>query len=93
MGASRGGETSAVDAPAWPLKALHFLRLTDPHDGLISLTNLAVIVAIAKVAQSHDPMVIAGAFATAVGGYGYKKFINRDSVPMSPGSPDAPPNP
>lgn len=42
-----------------------------------------MLVAIVKVAQSHDPYVIAGAFGISVGGYGYKKYINQASA-MSP---------
>lgn len=35
------------------LQLLTFLRLVDQHDGLVSLTNLALLVAIAKIATTQ----------------------------------------
>jgi len=55
------------------LKALAFLRLTDRDDGLVSLTNVACCVAIAKLALTPSPSVAElGALLTALIAYQYK---------------------
>lgn len=63
---------------------LVFLRLVDSHDGNLSLTNLAVIAAIAKFAF----LPISGVFETAAmavifASYIAKKYLNKNAAPKS----------
>jgi hypothetical protein len=60
-------------------KVLTFLRIIDPHDGLISLTNVALLVVLVKIAASSSfSMVDAGALFVTLLSYQGKKLINRD---------------
>lgn len=59
--------------------ALSFLRIIDPHDGQISLTNVALIVVLIKIAASASfSMVDAGALFVTLLSYQGKKIINKD---------------
>jgi len=60
------------------MRTLNFFRLID-ENGLLSLTNIAVIVVIAKLsmAQQLDFSAVA-ALLTAIGGYSFKRFVNKD---------------
>jgi hypothetical protein len=62
------------------MSCLHFLRITDPHDGLISLSNIALIVAIAKIALSKTPPSLndLAALFLAFGNYNAKKLLAPD---------------
>lgn len=58
-------------------RALEFLRLVDPHDGQLSLSNIAVWVVLAKVALIRDAgMVDVGALLVAMLNYAYKRRVN-----------------
>lgn len=62
-------------------RLLSWSRLTDEHDGRLSLTNIAVLVAIVKLAVFVD----AGAtelvaLATTLLAYGWKKTVNAQKV-------------
>lgn len=59
---------------------LQFLRLVDQHDGLISLTNVALIVAIWKLATAPAAGPIdLGGLMLGLAAYNAKKFLNRDA--------------
>lgn len=58
---------------------LKFLRLVDHHDGLISLTNVALIIVLVKLAKTPSstltdtvPLIL------ALASYNVKKLINKD---------------
>jgi len=58
---------------------LKFLKIVDPHDGYISLTSLALLIVLYKLAKTpvstlEDtvPLII------ALASYNIKKFINKD---------------
>lgn len=60
-------------------KVLSFLRIIDPHDGQVSLTNVALIVVLIKIAASASfSMVDAGALFVTLLSYQGKKIINKD---------------
>lgn len=57
---------------------LNFFRLTDPHDGLVSLTNVAVLVVLVKIAMAEVvSLTEAGALLIAMVSYQGKKMINK----------------
>jgi hypothetical protein len=61
-------------------KVLSFLRLVDPHDGQISLTNVALIVVLVKIGFAPEvSLVDAGALFVTLLSYQGKKLINRDA--------------
>ncbi len=61
-------------------QALTFLRITDPHDGLVSLTNLALWVVLVKIAAAGEvTLVDAGALFVTLLSYQGKKVINKGS--------------
>ncbi len=52
------------------MKPLKFLRLVDEHDGNVSLTNLALLVVLVKIAISTNvSLVDAGALFTVLLSY------------------------
>lgn len=58
---------------------LTFLRLVDAHDGNLSLTNLAVIITLAKLAIAPvTSFVDVGTLFIALASYSYKKVVNKD---------------
>lgn len=60
-------------------KILTFLRIIDEHDGLISLTNVALFVVLFKIAFAASfSMVDAGALFVTLLSYQGKKLINKD---------------
>lgn len=75
------------------MNVLAFLRLTD-DDGLLSLTHIALMVVIAKVAfVQHASVVDLGGLLLGLANYSGKKIIDRTlpTYPMSPSSPAVPP--
>ncbi|CAB4199832.1 hypothetical protein UFOVP1351_11 [uncultured Caudovirales phage] len=57
---------------------LTFLRITDPHDGLVSLTNLALWVVLVKIAAAGEvTLTDAGALFVTLLSYQGKKVINK----------------
>jgi hypothetical protein len=63
------------------LRLLRWCRVVDAHDGLVSLTNLAVIVAIAKLARVHDASVtdLLTLMVTMLA-YGYKRRTGAKAI-------------
>lgn len=60
-------------------RLLTFLRIIDPYDGNISLSNLAVIVILAKLCITTDTsMVDLGGLFVSLLNYSTKKYINKD---------------
>jgi hypothetical protein len=61
-------------------RILEFIRLVDPHDGLLSLTNIALIVVIVKIATAPSTSLgdLGGLFV-ALASYQAKKLINKDA--------------
>lgn len=63
------------------LKPLVFLRLVDAHDGSLSLTNVAMYVALTKLAVAPQAGVTEVAtLLLALLSYSAKKVINRKAV-------------
>lgn len=63
------------------LKVLVFLRICDPFDNSLSITNLAMFVVLYKLAVVQTTSVNdLGTLLVALGGYNLKKFINADIV-------------
>lgn len=61
-------------------KILTFLRIVDPHDGLISLTNVALLVVLVKIAFAASFSIVeAGALFVTLLSYQGKKLINKDA--------------
>ncbi len=59
-------------------RVLEFLRLTDVHDGKLSLTNVALWVVLAKIATAGEvTLVDAGALFVTLLSYQSKKVINH----------------
>lgn len=60
------------------MKVLAFLRIIDEHDGKLSLTNLAVIVALLKLALASQVVAPTdlGTIIAALAAYQAKKWIN-----------------
>lgn len=67
------------------LRLLKFLNLLDAT-GSLSLTNVAVIIAIVKMASSHSAPVDAGALFASLLNYAHKRYTNAQGDPI-----DAPP--
>lgn len=60
--------------------AMCFFRLVDPHDGLVSLTNVGLIVAIAKLAWAPaSPVDFAVLTITLLSYYGKKTLTAKTS--------------
>ena len=78
------------------MRALHFLRLTDPHDGNISITNIALIVVLTKLAFARTTSIVdLGMLLLSLANYNAKKIINAgsgDSLPTA-ATPAFPPQP
>ena len=56
-------------------QAFTFLRLIDKHDGLLSLTNIALIVVIAKLIFVQNAGVMdLGALLLSLAAYNFKKY-------------------
>ncbi len=61
-------------SPGKLLSVFIWLRLVDPHDGLVSLTSIALIVALVKFAMVKDVSVTElTAFFSAMGFYAFKR--------------------
>lgn len=59
------------------MKALIFLRIVDDHDQLLSLTNVALIIALAKLCMATSTsMTDIGGLFTVLLAYTSKKYIN-----------------
>ena len=65
------------------IKTLKFLNLLD-SSGCLSLTNLAVYIAMFKMASSHAAPIDAGALFASLLNYAHKRYTN------SQGDEDAP---
>jgi hypothetical protein len=62
-------------------RLLAFLRLTDAHDGQLSLTNLALIIVLVKLALApSSPIDLATLLATLTAYYGKKVLSSRTSA-------------
>ncbi len=59
---------------------LNFLNLLD-DSGRLSITNLAVMVALAKLGVSHTNPVDVGVLFTSILNYGHKRLVNAQGVP------------
>lgn len=60
------------------LRSLIFLKLVDPHDNNLSLTSIAVLVALVKLSMTNSAsMSDLGALFTVLLSYTSKKFINN----------------
>jgi hypothetical protein len=60
-------------------RILIFFRLVDAHDGLISLTNLALIVVIVKLVLVKTPgLTELGTLLLALANYNAKKLLAPD---------------
>ena len=58
-----------------------FLRLVDAHDGLLSLTNLAIFITLYKlVVTPAISLNDVGLVFVAIANYGYKKYINKEAA-------------
>jgi hypothetical protein len=65
------------------LKILNFLRIVD-ENALLSLTNIAVIVVLVKLAIAQDlDFEAVAALLAVLSGYGYKRFVNKDKKPQA----------
>lgn len=63
------------------LNFLIFIRIVDAHDRLLSLTNIALIVALIKLGMTHSAnMTDIGSLFTVLLAYTGKKFINSGST-------------
>jgi hypothetical protein len=70
-------------------RVLCFLRLVDPHDGLISLTNVMMMTVLLKlIATRSTSLMDLGMFLGAVLNYTGKRYINQGL-----GQPDPAPVP
>lgn len=57
-----------------------FLRLIDDHDGNISLTNVALLIVLTKLALTQNASLIdAGSLLITLLSYQGKKLINKDA--------------
>jgi hypothetical protein len=58
-----------------------FLKIVDPHDSNISLTNLCLIIMLYKLAamQNMNAMDL-GSFFVALTSYNYKRYVNKDNL-------------
>ena len=62
------------------LKALAFLRIIE-GEGSLSLSNVAVIIVVVKMALSHSlDLSSAAALLTVLSGYNFKRYINSKKV-------------
>jgi hypothetical protein len=62
------------------LKILIFLRIVDAHDSLLSLTNIAVIIALIKLGMAHSAsMTDLGSLFSVLLAYSGKKYINNNN--------------
>jgi hypothetical protein len=65
----------------WLRRAATFLRLVDEHDKLLSLTNLALIVCIVKLAWLHNvSLPDLGAFFLGLLSYSWKRHGKAQAV-------------
>lgn len=77
------------------IRALVFLRLVDPHDQTLSLTSIALIIVIVKLAMVKTPSVYdLGGLLLALANYNAKKWLAPDPAPAAAaGPPPAQPQP
>lgn len=75
---------------AWVKKILAFLRVTDAHDGRLSLSNISVIVVLTKIAfmPACSEMDI-GALLVVLLNYAYKKRLASDAIKDADDMPEA----
>lgn len=67
------------------MKALVWLRLIDEHDGNISLTNIALLIALVKLAVAPSASIVdIGALFISLASYQAKKVINKDEGKQEP---------
>jgi hypothetical protein len=60
-------------------RAAQFFRLIDGHDGQLSITNVAVLVVLIKIALASEvSLTDAGALFVVLMSYQSKKVINKD---------------
>lgn len=63
------------------LKTLTFLRVVDPHDQLLSITNLAMLVVLYKLIVAPTTNIVdLGSLLVAFGNYSFKKYINKNGA-------------
>lgn len=63
-------------------KVLNFLRILD-ENALLSLTNIAVIVVLVKLAVAdYLDFEAVAALLAVLSGYSYKRFVNKDRKPV-----------
>ena len=62
-------------------RILVFFRVVDPFDNNISITNIALIITLYKLATVEQAsMVDVGAVMVSLSNYGYKKYLNKDNI-------------
>lgn len=63
------------------IKTMTFLRIIDQHDGQLSISNLAVLITLGKIAFAPTASLTeAGALFVALGNYAYKKHVNKGAT-------------
>lgn len=60
-------------------RACVFVRLIDPHDSNISITNIALVIALFKLATAPvTSLTDIGALMVGLLNYSYKKYLNQN---------------
>lgn len=62
-------------------RLLAFLRIIDPHDRNISITNIALVITLYKLAVAPQASITdVAAVMVSLSSYSIKKYINKDSI-------------
>lgn len=63
------------------LNFLKFIRVVDVNDGLLSITNVAMIIVLYKlIAAPVTSITDVGSLIIAMSSYSFKKYINKNST-------------
>lgn len=66
------------------VRILVFFRVVDEHDNNLSITNIALLIALAKLAVTPTASLTdAGALIAGLSAYSYKKYLNLDLAQAS----------
>lgn len=62
-------------------RTLVFFRIVDPFDKNVSITNIALILTLYKLAVTESTSLVdVGAVMVSLSNYSIKKFINKDNI-------------
>lgn len=60
---------------------LRFFTLMDPNSTVLSITNIAVIVSVVKIAMGHVGPIDGAALFTTILNYAHKRYVNANNQP------------